>query len=72
MWRNYLMVGLRALARNRIYAFINIFGLAVGLAACTALFLYVRYERSYDSWLPDAGQTFTPSTLNAFSGSNQP
>src|SRR6187397_2401390 len=62
MWRNYLMVGLRALARNRIYAFINIFGLAVGLAACTALFLYVRYERSYDSWLPDAGQTFQLQT----------
>ena len=28
MWRNYLTVGLRALAKNRTYAFINIFGLA--------------------------------------------
>ena len=34
MWRNYLMVGFRALAKSRIYAFINIFGLAIGLAAC--------------------------------------
>ena len=34
MWRNYLTVGLRALSRNRVHAFINIFGLAVGLAGC--------------------------------------
>jgi len=34
MWRNYLTVGVRALAKNKTYAFINIFGLALGLAAC--------------------------------------
>ena len=34
MWRNYLTVGFRALTKNRTYAFINIFGLALGLAAC--------------------------------------
>ena len=54
MWRNYLTVGLRALTKNRTYAFINIFGLAVGLAACLMLLVYVRYERSYDGWLPGA------------------
>jgi putative ABC transport system permease protein len=53
MWRNYLTVGLRSLLKNRTYAFINIFGLAIGLAACLLLILYVRYETSYDSWLPD-------------------
>ena len=36
------------------YAFINIFGLAIGLAACLMLLLYVRYETSYDEWLPNA------------------
>ncbi len=53
MWRNYLKVGLRALAKNRTYAFINIFGLAIGLAACLLILLYVQYDRSYDEWLPD-------------------
>jgi putative ABC transport system permease protein len=53
MWKNYLTVGIRALAKNKTYAFINIFGLALGLAACLMILLYVRYERSYDSWLPD-------------------
>ena len=30
MWRNYLTVGFRALAKNKTYAFINVFGLALG------------------------------------------
>jgi len=58
MWRNYLTVGLRALMKSRTYAFINIFGLAVGLAACLMLLLYVRYERSYDEWLPNAENVY--------------
>ena len=58
MWRNYLTVGLRALSRNRVHAFINIFGLAVGLAGCLLLLLYVRYETRYDSWLADSERLF--------------
>jgi putative ABC transport system permease protein len=54
MWRNYLTVGLRALAKNKTYAFINIFGLAIGMAACLMILLFVRYEMSYDKWLPGA------------------
>src|SRR4051794_32323247 len=65
MWRNYLIVGLRSLARNRVYAFINIFGLAIGLAACLLIFLYVRYETSYDRWLPNADRLFQVQTLHS-------
>jgi len=53
MWRSYFTVGVRALAKSRTYAFINIVGLAIGLAACLMLLLYIRYERSYDEWLPN-------------------
>ena len=49
MWRNYLTVGFRALAKSKTYAFINIFGLAIGMAACLMILLYVRYEFSYDA-----------------------
>lgn len=52
MWRNYLTVGIRALAKNKVYAFINIFGLAIGMAACLLILLFVRYELNYDRWLP--------------------
>ena len=62
MWRNYLVVGTRALAKSRVYAFINIVGLAIGLAACLLLLIYVRYERSYDAWLPDADRLYQLQT----------
>ncbi|MGZ8327268.1 MAG: ABC transporter permease [Allosphingosinicella sp.] len=58
MWKNYLTVGFRALAKNRTYAFINIFGLAIGMAACLMILLFVRYEMSYDKWLPGAERVF--------------
>jgi putative ABC transport system permease protein len=62
MWRNYLTVGIRALTKNKTYAFINIFGLALGLAACLMILLYVRYETSYDKWLPNAENIYQLQT----------
>ncbi|SFR97506.1 ABC transporter permease [Sphingomonas jatrophae] len=58
MWRNYLIVGIRSLAKNRTFALINILGLAIGMAACLLLLIFVRYELSYDAWMPDAERTF--------------
>jgi putative ABC transport system permease protein len=63
MWRNYLTVGLRALLKNRTYAFINIVGLSIGLAACLLILLYVRYETSYDSFLPDADRIYQVQSI---------
>ncbi|MCW3849442.1 ABC transporter permease [Sphingomonas sp. LB-2] len=58
MWRNYMIVGVRALMKNRTYALINILGLAIGMAACLMILLFVRYEFSYDKWLPNAANTY--------------
>src|SRR5918997_7037694 len=58
MWRNYLIVGIRALAKNKTYAFINILGLAIGMAACLMILLFVRYEMSYDKWIPEADRIY--------------
>ncbi len=62
MWRNYLTVGVRALAKSRSYALINIVGLALGLAACILILLYVRYETSYDDWMDGAENAFQLQT----------
>ncbi|PAX08283.1 FtsX-like permease family protein [Sphingomonas lenta] len=62
MWRNYLLVGMRALAKSRAYAAINIVGLALGLAACVMILLYVRYETSYDDWMEGADNAFQVQT----------
>ncbi|HWT12921.1 MAG TPA: ABC transporter permease [Allosphingosinicella sp.] len=72
MWRNYLTVGLRSLLKSRTYAFINIVGLAIGLAACLMLLLYVRYERSYDSWLPNSGNVYQLQTFYRPGDSGEP
>ncbi len=64
MWRNYLTVAVRALAKNRTYAFINIVGLAIGLAACLMILIYVRYETSYDAWLPDAERIYQVQAIS--------
>jgi len=63
MWRNYLTVAVRALAKNRTYAFINIFGLAIGLAACLLILLYVRYETSFDRWIPEGERVYQVQSI---------
>jgi putative ABC transport system permease protein len=66
MWRNYLTVGFRALTRSKTYAFINVFGLALGLAACLMLLIYVRYETGYDRWLHDADRVYQVQSIPTF------
>ena len=58
MLRNYWTVAVRALAKSKTYSFINIAGLAIGMAACIMILLYVRYEQSYDNWLPNSENTY--------------
>ncbi|MFH0759185.1 MAG: ABC transporter permease [Bacteroidota bacterium] len=50
MFRNYLLVSLRSLVRNRVSTLVNILGLAIGMAAFVLIIQYVRYELSYDNF----------------------
>jgi putative ABC transport system permease protein len=52
MFRNYLVTAFRNIARHKLYSFINIAGLAVGLACVILVILFVRDELSYDKWIP--------------------
>lgn len=58
MFRNYLAAALRNLVRNRLYATINVVGLAVGFAAAVLIAAYVSDEFSYDTWLPGHAQVY--------------
>jgi putative ABC transport system permease protein len=62
MWRNYWTVAVRALAKSKTYSVINIAGLAIGMAACIMILLYINYEQSYDKWLPDVENTYELQT----------
>ncbi len=43
-----LRISLRLLWKNKLFSFINVFGLALGLASCFVLLMHVRYETGYD------------------------
>ena len=58
MFRNYMIVAVRHLLRQKLYAFINVFGLAVGLACCILIFLYVRHEWQYDAFHENADRIY--------------
>ena len=50
MLRNYLKIATRVLLRHKLYTFINVFGLSLGIACCILILLFVRSEFSYDSF----------------------
>ena len=58
MFRNYLTVALRNIVRHKLYSFINIAGLAVGLACAILIILFVRDELSYDKWIPGSDNLY--------------
>jgi putative ABC transport system permease protein len=65
MFQNYLAAALRNLLRNRLYAAINILGLAVGFAGALFAALFVRHELTYNHWIPGYERTYTIVTTAA-------
>ena len=48
MVKNYLKIAVRSLLKNKVYAFLNIFGLTIGITCALLIFLYVQDELTYD------------------------
>jgi len=48
MFRNYLKTTIRNLWKNKVYGFLNIFGLAIGITCAGLIFLWVENEYTYD------------------------
>lgn len=58
MFQNYLSVALRNLRRHPAYSLINIAGLAIGMATCILILLYIQDELSYDRYHPHADRVY--------------
>ena len=58
MFRNYLVTALRNIARHKLHGFINIAGLAVGLACVIFVLMFIRDELSYDRWVPSTDNLY--------------
>ncbi len=50
MLKNYLKIAIRNIKRHKAYSFINIAGLAIGMAVCILILMFVRSELSYDTY----------------------
>ncbi|MFW5778198.1 MAG: ABC transporter permease [Bacteroidota bacterium] len=58
----------RRLIKERKYSFLNIIGLSIGMAAAMAIFLYLRFENSYDKYHPDHENIYRIGTEMIISG----
>ena len=59
MIRNFLLTAYRNFTRNKIYTFINILGLAIGMSVCIMLLLWVQNELSYDKFHENKDQIYS-------------
>ncbi len=58
MFKNHITVAIRTLLRHKVYSFVNISGLAVGIACCMLIMLFVQDELSYDQFHKNADQIY--------------
>jgi len=69
MFTNYIKTALRIALRQKGYSLINIVGLAVGLASCLIILLYVRDEQAYDTFQSNAGRLYRLNKVVTIEGS---
>jgi putative ABC transport system permease protein len=76
MLKNYIKTALRNLFRNKLYSFLNIAGLAIGIACCVLILLYVQDELSFDRFHENSDNiyrlvpTFTTSERTMYMATN--
>ena len=68
MFKNYVTVAVRNLLKYKGYSFINILGLAIGMACCILILLFVQDELSYDQYHEKAEQIYRLERIGIFQG----
>ncbi len=58
MFKNYFKTAWRNLMKNKIFSFINIAGLSIGIAACLLILQYVSFELSFDQFNKNAADIY--------------
>lgn len=69
MFKNYFKIAFRNLWKNKSFSAINIFGLAIGLAVCLLITLFVIDELSYDKYNVNADRIYRVSADFKINGS---
>jgi len=63
MIKSYFKIAWRNLKKNKVFSFINIFGLSVGLTCCILITLYINHELSYDKYHSNANEIYQVGTV---------
>ncbi|MBK7649862.1 MAG: ABC transporter permease [Flammeovirgaceae bacterium] len=71
MLKNYYAIALRNIRQNPLYAFINIFSLAIGLAACLVIYVFIADERSFDAFHTKSEAIYRLDEIQNFPGTNE-
>jgi putative ABC transport system permease protein len=70
MFRNYFTIALRNLRKHSFYTFINVAGLAIGIASCLIITLFILNETSYDKHFPTADRVYRINSEILFNGNH--
>ena len=71
MFKNYFRISLRHLVKNKMFAFINVFSLSVGLASCLIIYLFVTDEKSFDAFHSKKENIYRLDEVQKFTGTNE-
>jgi len=58
MFKNYLKIAWRNIARNKVYSIINVLGLGLGICACVVIYLITSYDLSFDKFHQDKDRIY--------------
>ncbi len=62
MLKNYLIIAVRNLKHKKVFSFINIFGLALGMSLCLLIITILKDQFGFDSFHPDANRIYRVNT----------
>jgi putative ABC transport system permease protein len=68
MFKNYFKTAFRSLSANKIYSIVTTAGLAVGVAVCLIIFIFIRYEQSFDNFHHNKARIYRIMTRNTNPG----
>jgi len=58
MFKYYVLLAWRIMKKQKVYTFINVLGLAIGICACLVIYLVTSYDFSFDRFHPDKNRIF--------------
>ncbi|MCD9014289.1 ABC transporter permease [Parachryseolinea silvisoli] len=71
MIKNYLLITLRSMMKNKFFIFINIFGLAIGIACSIVAYFNWEYDHTFNKNHVNAGEIYRVSPLRKFDGTTE-